>query len=209
MTSAPEIRSVMLGDDALAFVREEVATAASGFRGPLAAQLDGLELGTPFAYLSPDVVERARRLRSGGLDNARAERYLAAAISRWLGRPDDGRQRVMALEDPLARYGDPAVPGPVMHRDDRVYFTSHAGDGAEAVHSRFKQLAGYPGVGVLSRPRLGTVGSEELNEAGVAELAAEAVAVLVRAWDNEGFLVAPVVGRLEPHDLDGSGEPPP
>jgi hypothetical protein len=186
-----------LGTAALAFAREELHTAATEFGKPLAARLLALELGPPFALLTPDATLAARmerHLRYGGVDDGSSDRRLAIAVSEWLGEADPGRQRLMALEEPLARYGDPRVDPRTTHCGEHVYWTADRDAGPEDVERAFRRLAGYPGVGVLTRPPAGAVVSGSLTDEEIEAMADAAVAVLVRAWDDEAFLVVPVAG---------------
>jgi hypothetical protein len=194
-------RAIGFGSGGLAFVRQELRTASTGFDGPLALRLADQELGFPFSFLAPDAVSVARDWESGGVDDGRSDRCLAIALSDWLRQPDPGRLRLVALEDSLARYTDPVVDPRMMHFGERVYHAARRGDGPDEVHSVFRRLPGYPGVGVVTRPLAGVVESCDLFEDALDAMALAAVAVLVRAWDDEAFLVAPVANRLTPNDL--------
>jgi hypothetical protein len=194
---------VELGTAALEFVREELRTAATGFGGPLASRLVVLELGFPLALLTRDMARAAHDLQSGGVDDGNSDRRLAIAVSGWLGDPDPGHRRLLVLEDPLARHTDAGIDPRSMHFGDRVYHSAHQGDGPDQVWHAFKELAGYPGVGVLTRPAADTVASGALADDTLDAMADAAVAVLVRAWDDEAFLVVPVAAAFGPSDLGG------
>jgi hypothetical protein len=186
-----------LGTAALEFAREELHTAATEFGKPLAARLLALELGSPFTFVTPDAALAARMERHpryGGVDDGSSDRRLAIAVSEWLGEADPGRQRLVRLEEPLARYGDPRVDPRSTHCGEHLYWSADRGAAPEDVHRAFRKLAGYPGVGVLTRPPADAVMSGALTDEVVEAMADAAVAVLVRAWDDEAFLVVPVAG---------------
>ncbi len=189
-----------LGDEAISYVREEIAAASDDFDGPLARRLVDLGLGSPFSLLPLRSNLRARDFRRGGVDGGRADRCLAAAISRWLAQGPEGTARLLLLEEPLARRSDPAVADAAFYAEDRVYFASSSGDDPSRVEFVLGQPTGYPGIGVLSECPEGFASGADLTEQ-LDLLASAASAVLVRAWDDEGFIVVPVDDRLASRDL--------
>lgn len=194
-------RGLGFGEDALGFVRRELSAAAQDFAGPLATRLLALELAAPFSFLKPDTASAAQEWRRGGIDDGGADACLASAISWWLHQSDAGHRRLIALEEPLGRYADPSIESNSMHFGERVYHTASAGDGTDEVARAFNELSGYPGVGVLSRPPAGAIISDELRDDALDALADAAVAVLVRAWDDEAFLIVPVAAAPILDDL--------
>jgi hypothetical protein len=201
---------MVFGSAALAFVREELETGAGEFGGPLAARLLALELGSPFALLPSDTTLAARMERHpryGGVDDGSSDRRLAIVISQWLEEADPGRRRLVRLEEPLARYGDPCVDPRSTHCGEHVYWAADRGAGPADVKRAFRKLAGYPGVGVLTRPPADAVISGALTDDAVQAMADAAVALLVRAWDDEAFLVVPVAGAgvsVDRWEVEGS-----
>jgi len=190
------------GDDALEFVREELQAAADDFAGPLATWLLRVELAPPFSFIPPNSEKAAKEWRRGGIDDGSGDERLANAISRWLQRPDTGRERLVALEEPLARYSDPAVPPETPHYGETIYHVASRGDRLDHVRRSLDQLSGYPGIGVLSRPSADVVTLGELTEQALEAVVSATVAVLVRSWDDEGFLIVPLAGRLYPTEFD-------
>lgn len=193
-----------LGAQALAFVREELASAADDFDGPLAQRLINAPLSSAFSLLTPDAAAAAVRvgdLRHGGVDDGTADQCLAAAISRWLSQSPAARTRVLMLEDPLARRSDSATASDARHFGERVYFMAGPGDAADTIARVLRRVAGYPGIGVLSELDAGWVAPPDLTENALDSVAGRAAAVLVRAWDDEAFVVTPVGERLTPQDL--------
>jgi hypothetical protein len=79
-----------------------------------------------------------------------------------------------------------------------VYYTAHPSDGPDEVKRSFGKLSGYPGVGALSRPLASRLSMGDFSSDALDEIADTSVAVFVRAWDDEGFLVVPVAGQLTP-----------
>lgn len=114
---------------------------------------------------------------------------------------------MLLLEEPLGRYSDPVHATASIHFLDRVYYAASARATAEDVAQVCAELSGYPGIGVLSRPTSEGTFSGELSTQELDAVAGSAVAVLVRAWDNEAFLIAPIVGELAVPDLRPSRPP--
>ena len=190
-----------LGDEALVYAREELTTAGHEFDGPLARRLAGLTLGQPFVLLSGEASGRVYDFRRGGVDNGGSDRCLAAGISRWLAQGPVGTTRVLVLEDPFARRADVATGDEAFFFEERVYFAGRTGDAADRIEHVLGRLAGYPGVGVLSEVSADFTAACDLTDHALNSLASAAAAVLVRAWDDEAFVVAPVGDRLTSHDL--------
>ncbi|MDP9383808.1 MAG: hypothetical protein M3P50_00980 [Actinomycetota bacterium] len=141
-----------------------------------------------------------RDFRHGGVDDGRSDTCLAAAISRWLAQGDVGTGRVLLLEDPLARRSDTVTHGETLYFGERVYFAGRPNDPPGRIEHVLRQIAGFPGVGVLSEfPEVGA--TSDLTEHALESLASAASAVLVRAWDDEAFVVVPVGARLTSHEL--------
>lgn len=194
-------RLVHLDDEALRYAREQLSVAGYDFDGPLARRLVDLALGSPFSFLPLDATAEVRDFRRGGIDDGRSDECLSVAISRWLARQHTGSFRFLLLEDPLARRSDPVARGETIFFQERVYFAGHAGDTPTEVAQVLGRAAAYPGVGVLSEIPYELDGGSDLTEDTLDALASSASAVLVRAWDDEAFVVAPVGERLSPHDF--------
>lgn len=201
MSDACYVGPAMLGSEALEYVLQELQLAADGFGGPLAARLLTCRIEPPFAYVRPDLALAVGNLRHGGVGGGLSDRRFARAVSQWISQPDSGHRRMLLLEEPLGRYSDPVHATASIHFLDRVYYAASGRATAEDVAQVCAELSGYPGVGVLSRPTNEGTYSGELSTRELDAVARAAVAVLVRAWDNEAFLVAPVVGELAVPDL--------
>lgn len=190
----------VLPDHALVYVREELETAASEFKGPLAQSLREFDLDTPFSLLPSEAANAAMDLRHGGVDQGEADNHLAASLSAWLGRPDPGRRRLVVLEESLALGSDPDV-GASWQIENRIYYVAQPGESNENVRRALRCLTGYPGIGVLTRPPMSLVPAVASTREELAVVADYATAILVRAWDDEAFVVVPIGGRLRPDEL--------
>lgn len=196
------IHVLNLGDSGLRYVFEELETAGRDFGGPLAKRLSELRLGAPFSFLTAEASPQTHSFRQGGTDDGSADQWLATAISEWLMQVTAGAtRRLLLFEDPLARRSDAATRVGTRHFGERVYFAGVSGDSPSRIELLFGQLAGYPGVGVLSELPAEQVDSAEMTDCTMKSLVAAASAVLVRAWDDEAFVVSPVGERLAPADL--------
>ncbi len=190
-----------LEDEALRYAREELNIAGGDLDGPLARLLIDLPLGTPFGFLKAEAATRVQDLRRGGVDDGSSDEHLAAGISRWLANAPSGTTRVLVLEDPLARRTDAAAADDVLHVGERVYFAGVSGEAPDRIERVLRRPAGYPGIGVLSELAAGSCDSADVTEQALHSLASDASAVLVRAWDDEAFIVVPVGQRLTCRDL--------
>lgn len=191
-----------LAAEAIQYIREQLRVAAESYGGPLAARLRHLDLGTPFALLSPKVVAGAPDLTDGLPDDVPdPDLDLAEAVARWLAGSDPGHERMLVLEEPLGRAGNPAVHAANFSFETRVYWAATPGASADYVLDRLQSQSPYPGIGVLTRIPAPAEAGPVLDAAEFAALTDGAVAVLVRAWDAEAFVIAPVGDRLGPEDL--------
>lgn len=195
------VGAMELGDAALRYAREELKAGGQDFDGPLASRLIHLAAGPPFSLLEPETRARTHDFRRGGVDDGRSDECLARAISRWLAETPVGTDRLLLLEDPLARRADIASADDAVYHGDRVYYAGVSGDAPDRIERAFRRLAGYPGIGVLTELPTGAADSVDLAEQTLNLLSDAASAVLVRAWDDEAFIVVPVDGRLAPQDL--------
>lgn len=190
-----------LGAEALEYAKSELRLSADGFGGRLAHEASLHELGRPFA-----VVDRQEQppqdLRVGGIGRG-MDRVLAVAIRSWLRAAPVSKGRTLILEDPFARSTDP-LPRNADQRlsfvGDHVFFVAHGGSDQEVLET-LRAPAEYPGIGGLFE--------HDASEGDVGDLIQTAAdscsAVLARAWDGEGFLVAPVASRLAPSELVALG----
>ena len=193
-------RPFVLPVDALAFIREELTLGADGFDGALAQRLLELPLDRPFAFLRRETQEHAiRYFPAGGIDDGRSDACTATVLAGWLNASDGGSgARVLALEEPLARWNDEAghAVEDAFAFGNRVFHLAAPPTTADRVRRTIRRLSGYPGMGVLSCPDRGIVAGDEASAQDLDALARSGVAVLVRAWDDEAFIIAPVSSRM-------------
>jgi hypothetical protein len=188
-----------LGEPALVFVREQLELAAGeGFFGPLAGRLKALDLDAPFAFVLPEE-DPPDNLAHGFVRGTQARSATATAVSAWLGRESAAGVRTLVLEESLGRWSDPwrlrysiEHPGEPPHLGEKLYWTASAGDDAAEVERIFGRHSGYPGVGVLCAPPASRLSTGELEDRDLDAIATHAVAVLVAAFDDEAFVIAPV-----------------
>jgi hypothetical protein len=198
-----------LGIESLSFVRSELAVAANDFDGLLAKRLLLLRFSIPFGFLPRDAMPRARDLRRGGICDGLSDASLANAVRGWLQTPLNQGKRLLILEEALGRRGDPANRQGAVYCGDRVYRVLGSAADVTEIHDALRCLSGYPGVGALVViPSSADIG-REIDTSALDTLANSAVAVLIRAWDDEAFAVVPVGSRLSLGDLDfvDSGDP--
>jgi hypothetical protein len=130
----------------------------------------------------------------------------AAALAHWLSQGDD-LTRVLVLEDSVASWSDAWVQRELERRQDlrylgeALYVVCEGKTSAEKIDKAFSLTSEYPGVGVLARLGDSLRGGRELTEGDLDSFAEGAVAVLACAFDAEGYLFAPVMGRLSPDEL--------
>jgi hypothetical protein len=201
-----EVRPVPLGPSALDFVREQVALGAGeGFDGPLAARLERLSLDEPFAFLTADT-KLGSSSEWDSLDQPIGNQHLAKGIRRWLG---ESPGRLLVLEEPLGLRYDPAThreprERTLFFKERKYYIASSRTDQPDTLDS-LDRVSGYPGIGVLTAPGINIeacLGRREFSRGELDRLAKRALAVLVRAWDDEAFMIAPVKCRLDPEALE-------
>jgi hypothetical protein len=195
----PACRPFSLPVGAVEFVREELTLGVDGFDGALAQRLLELPLDRPFAFLGRDAREDAiGNLHSGGVDDGRSDAWTATVLAGWLNAPGGGGARVLALEEPLARWNDEAGQAveDAFAFGNRVFHLAAPPTTADRVRHTMRRLSGYPGMGVLSCPDRGIVAGAEASAQDLDALARAGVAVLVRAWDDEAFMIAPVSSRI-------------
>jgi hypothetical protein len=198
--------------NALEFIREQLLLAAGeGFDGPLASRLCGARLTRAFAFLPPSSFEEATKSYTDGLRSDKtADTCTAIALSRWLASPAPEHKYSVHFEEPLARFSDPFVArqasgvDSLLHYGERVYYSVFTGDGFEQVANAMSRVSGYPGIGVMAAWPEGGERPFELSAKDLDAIARRAVAVLVRAWDDEAFMIAPVGdARVEQELLSG------
>jgi hypothetical protein len=109
------------------------------------------------------------------MDDGRSDACTATVLAGWLNASD--------VEDAFA-FGN------------RVFHLAAPPTTADRVRRTIRRLSGYPGMGVLSCPDRGIVAGDEASAQDLDALARSGVAVLVRAWDDEAFIIAPVSSRM-------------
>lgn len=192
------MKTVIFDEQAEGFVSEELASGAVGFEGPLAERLRLLQLGAPFSFLSGEP-SLPYHWRWSCPETAGSDDFLTDAVTRWLGQADD-RQRMLILEEHMRRRSDPRPTRFELYLDERVYFAVSATTSSD-VPDALNWVYGYPGIGVLTRIDSTFSSARDLDAADLDVVARGAVAVLVRAWDDEAFLIAPVLGQFHPDTL--------
>lgn len=201
MTQKPSI--VMLDDSAIGYVRSQLSEA-SGWNETLSLGLLSLPVAEPFALLSPVVHDRVKAdFFAGRVDSEMADTCFAEATSNWLSADDsDDVKRVAVFTDVISRRSDPRLTdGDDRFLGDCVFCVASAGATPSEVSFQMSKAYGYPGIGVLSRVPVERFRAQELSDADIKAAVTGAAAILVRAWDDEAFVIAPVDGRLSPGEL--------
>lgn len=183
----------LAGPAAATYFDEQLELSRSEFDGALAQELRRVTLSGSVYVAAPASFDgRSQDWSAGWGLRQPSDAYVARAITRWLSDPAFP-QRVLAMEDPFAAPNDPAVSRQP-HRAvlGKVLRWASAAE-PETARDVLRQVAGYPAIGVLAEGRVPSTG--ELAEADLKALARSTRVVLVRALDDEAFLLRPVGRR--------------
>jgi hypothetical protein len=150
----------------------------------------------PKAHLPSDTpADRIAEFNRGGINAflPRDQVLPAEALWRFLRGSEPVGQRVIVFEDPYARPTDPFITSgraqtAMAILDDEVYQVippDRAGDSSQL------PVAEFPIIGVASRERQtpSLHDRAHIDEGTIEQLAENAVAVLVGAWDAENYIV--------------------
>jgi hypothetical protein len=196
-----EVKPYGLGTHAHDFIERQLARAIDGWDAPLSRHLLSLQLGDAICFLSPQglaaVTSGAHQqdeidFETGGAVASGADAAVARLIARWLAAPDPSHRRLLVLQELMAKWSDPGTGPPNVHLGEHLYVVENAESRADDIERRLRSLYGYPGIGILTYPGGAFAVREELSESDLEVMASAAVALLVRAWDDEGYLIAPV-----------------
>jgi hypothetical protein len=194
-----------LGARAHDFIGRQLARATEGWDAPLSRRLRSLRLEDSVCFLSPRGLAAVtsgtpRReeidFETGGVASG-ADAAVARLIARWLAAPDPSHRRLLVLQELMAKWSDPGTGPPDVHLGEHLYVVRNAEAQADDIERSLRSLYGYPGIGILTCPEGAFAVREELSESDLEVMASAAVALLVRAWDDEGYLIAPVRSCFE------------
>jgi hypothetical protein len=200
------VEATDFGPDGTNYVREQLKLAGDDGH-PLAPRLLDHSLGRSFAFYESfeDPLYFEAGLHRDADLNRRSFDCLVAALTSWLSVPDE-KDRSVVLEECLARWSDPFTQRH-LKRDqparlgEQLYGICGSGSSTEWVEHQFNLLSSYPGIGCLTRMDGTLDASRALGEPDLDAVAAGAVAVVVSAFDAEGYLLAPIADRLNPDEL--------
>jgi hypothetical protein len=210
--SDDRVKPYGLGTRAHDFIGRALARASEGWDAPLSRRLASLRLEESICFLSPRglaaVTSRVRQqgeidFETGGAVASGADAAVARLITRWLAAPDPSHRRLLVLQELMAKWSDPGTGPPDVHLGEHLYVVEDAESRADDIERSLRSLYGYPGIGILTRPDSALAIQEELSEADLDAMASATVALLVRAWDDEGYLIASVQSRLELEQFAG------
>lgn len=179
-----------LGGDGLAWVRTSLEGGGAISDAFLACRL--LEQGSVVTPLPPDA-PISGSFAHGGVVPLRANAGLARIVAPWCVQPN-----WLVLEDELALRRDPRPDlgreSVIAYIGDRIVTRLGLGGAAADEVGSFmrKWSSGYPGNAFVVRDERGLLAvprAMELDQGAVETLAAQTVAVIVSAFDAEGFLV--------------------
>lgn len=186
-----------VGGHATRFFEEQLELSRQEFGGILARRMEPAKLRKETWLFAPaEVGLDALDWEGGGWGfRSVSDRSLGRAVQRWLDEPNSPN-RVLAQEDPLAMPADPWL-------ERAQYSVRVCGEkiiwwaaGSTPVDQVLGRASGYPGIGVLAEG-VDTCLAGQLSESGVDELISASVLVLVRALDDEGFLLKGVEGQRD------------
>ncbi|MBI4898484.1 MAG: hypothetical protein HY827_08995 [Actinobacteria bacterium] len=196
-SNSPSIHCLKLGDRGVSYVKKAIEKGASA-RRPLADMLTGADITDAFAFIAASSCERAEQDFNGMyIGSTQADELLESSIACWIGEERNAnRQRVLVLEEFLAKRSDPAPSLDTDYFFGEWTYSICTTPTQREVSNAFAGLVSHPGIGVLSSPGLHVFSDHEIMPESMTEIAAATSAVLVSAWDDEAFIVAPVSNRI-------------
>jgi hypothetical protein len=206
-----DIIPVSFGDEGTEFIYSQLRFAIRGFDGELGKRLIELDLTSAVGFVRVKAIEANKHRKKDGTIDFEAIRvagggdsHLAVAVARWLKTPDRECFHYLMLEELLARYSDPSVDPATIHYGARIFEFADSKADHEGVMDTFSLQSPYPGVGILTSPPLGFSLKQELTDEMLNTFVGATCAVLIRAWDDEGYLIAPVGSKISIESFVGS-----
>jgi hypothetical protein len=157
------------------------------------AQLVDLDEGVVFTYLPAPLPEvTPQTFRTGGVASVRiSEEMVEAVIRRHLAEA----KAVLLGENPMANCSDPWVhiqpEGVVCYRDEVYHIGYRDGSGALSIRGALKSARALPGEVSIVTTWIGKPPTSAWpgRLSDVSHLAANATAVVVGAFDGEGYVI--------------------